>query len=1351
MRTYTYLLSLFACLMLLASKSMAQPYTLRHLGIEDGLSNNYVTDIVQDSQGCIWIATEAGLNRFNGKDFTVYNTHNSDIAGDALTRLLYDPKENKLWIGTRTGISLLDCRTQEFEQSTPFDSIDMNNNIVSISPAADGGIWVANHYGKIVHYNKTSGKVTTLSRENIQGLPHSHWSVFDNGKGQLYVGHSGEGMSIIDLKSGTIKRYQNDPHNPKSLPGSSVYSIYIDHLENIWMGTNQGLALYNPVTEDFQIFRYEAGNPESLISDHVYEIKEMQDNRLWIATDIGGISILDLRNITFMNPKDLKFQNITNTYDKHGLSSGNIRSLFQDSFGNIWIGNYSSGVDFISHMQPIFHTLPYMIEKKQIIKYKSVWGVHVDEKQQVWLGSENEIAMFKDGNLQKKFDLTVHLSRTYAQVFTIHSSKENLFLGLYDDGLLKFDTRTNRITRIDLGQDYVDVNALYEDKNGKIWIGMEYGLASYEKGILRREKEINDQISNLSVYSVLHDRQGKLWVGSYGSGIFVFDKDNKCVAQLISENGFCSNSINQLYIDTKGGIWAATRNGIGYIKDTSHPENFIGYKYGDGLEDTYVHALQEDKDGNIWFSTDKGISCWNREQNKFDNYDYRDGIPLGGFTDGSAYAAQDGTLYFGSLNGVCYFNPQDISKENQVASVQIVECKGISSRMEGSSDETLILSDNGTIELPYDRNSFSITFMIPDYSQSQVVEYAYMIEELGNTWTNTQGENQVTFRNLSPGKYTFKVKARLRNHDWDDNRIATMKVHIHPPFWLAWYAKALYILLIVTGIYVWFRFYKRKLMLENSLELERKKSLNEQELNNERLRFYTNITHELRTPLTLILGPLEDLINDSNLSAYYSNKVKVIHSSAIRLLNLINQILEFRKTETQNRKLTVAKGDLGNLVTEIGLRYKELNRNEKVKFHIQVQPKEAKLYFDADIISTILNNLLSNAIKYTPEGEINLIMHRIDDKDNRYMEIVVNDTGYGIDADALPHIFDRYYQVKGKHQASGTGIGLALVKSLADLHEGTLYVESEIGKGTTFTFRILAENTYPDALHKEEKETVIQEEIEKPEEEEEKEDTDIRPMILVVEDNDDIREYIASSFSSNYRIITAINGKEGLEQALNQIPDIIISDIMMPEMDGIELCKLVKEDIRTSHIPVILLTAKDSIQDKEEGYESGADSYLTKPFSAKLLNSRVHNLLESRKKLALIVANRTKELKPEQQEETIKLNKLDEEFLTKFTTIVEENIDMEKMDMSFMMEKMNMSHSTLYRKIKSLTGMSGNELIRKIRLKNSLRLLMEEGHNISEAAYASGFNDLGYFRSCFREEYGMAPSEYIKQTIRTKE
>lgn len=718
---------------------------------------------------------------------------------------------------------------------------------------------------------------------------------------------------------------------------------------------------------------------------------------------------------------------------------------------------------------------------------------------------------------------------------------------------------------------------------------------------------------------------------------------------------------------------------------------------------------------------------------------------MGNFIEGSACRTEDGTLYFGSLNGVCYFSPESLIAERQVASVQIIECKGLDNQIESRSGETLILTSNDNIELPYDRNSFRIYFSVPDYSQSQQVEYAYLMEGLENTWTNTLGENQVTFRNISPGEYTFKVKARLRNQEWDDTHIATITIQISPPLWLTWYAKIFYILLALLCVFFWFRFYKRKLLLENSLELEKKKSLNEQELNNERLRFYTNITHELRTPLTLILGPLEDLVNDSHVPTFYSNKIKVIHSSAIRLLNLINQILEFRKTETQNRKLTVSKGDLGSLVTETGLRYKELNRNEKITFQISIDARETKLYFDTDIISTILNNLLSNAIKYTSEGEIRLIMRSIVEEENKYTEIVVSDTGYGIDAEALPHIFDRYYQAKGKHQASGTGIGLALVKSLADLHEGTLQVESEIGKGTTFSLRLLTENTYSSALHKEEKPETILIEPEKSEEEEDKEEADVRPMLLVVEDNDDIREYIVSSFSNNYRIITATNGKEGLEQAQKHIPDIIISDIMMPVMDGIEFCKRVKEDVRTSHIPVILLTAKDSIQDKEEGYESGADSYLTKPFSAKLLNSRIHNLLESRRKLALLIANRTKELKPEQPQEPIKLSRLDEEFLARFTSIVEENVDIDKLDMSFMMDKMNMSHSTLYRKIKGLTGISGNEFIRKIRLKNSLRLLMEEGLNISEAAYASGFNDLGYFRTCFKEEYGMAPSEYIKQ------
>lgn len=461
-------------------------------------------------------------------------------------------------------------------------------------------------------------------------------------------------------------------------------------------------------------------------------------------------------------------------------------------------------------------------------------------------------------------------------------------------------------------------------------------------------------------------------------------------------------------------------------------------------------------------------------------------------------------------------------------------------------------------------------------------------------------------------------------------------------------------MLIILIIYGVSRFYKRKLDLESSLEVERKQSLNKQELNEERLRFYTNITHELRTPLTLILGPLEDLLSDATLSPKHANKISIIHDSATRLLNLINRILEFRKTETQNRKLSVAKGDLGQLVQEVGLRYKELNPNNKVNYHIHIETEDTEIFYDADMITIILDNLMSNAAKYTSEGDITLSLRSVEENQIKYTEISVSDTGHGIDAEALPHIFDRYYQAKSKYQASGSGIGLALVKGLSELHEGILKVESAVDTGTTFTLRLLTENTYPNAIH-------AQHDMEKkPMDAEETTITDTptenHPIVLVVEDNADIREYIRSSFTDIYEVITAKDGKEGWELAQARIPNIIVSDIMMPVMDGIELCKRIKEDMRTSHIPVILLTAKDSLQDKEEGYASGADSYLTKPFSAKLLHSRINNLLETRKKIASLLA--LADIQPKQESAVSSLNKLDNEFLQKITQIIEENLEM---------------------------------------------------------------------------------------------
>lgn len=710
--------------------------------------------------------------------------------------------------------------------------------------------------------------------------------------------------------------------------------------------------------------------------------------------------------------------------------------------------------------------------------------------------------------------------------------------------------------------------------------------------------------------------------------------------------------------------------------------------------------------------------------------------------DGAVCIGTDGTLFFGSQNGACYFNPENIVENIPIAPVQIT-CVRSYEYSNPNSKGTITPIIDGNANLSYKNSTFTVTFSVMDYTQSPQVEYAYTMEGLGKTWFEIENENRITFRNLPPGEYTFKVKARMRNQEWG-NDFSAIHITIDPPIWLTWYAKLGYFITICLIMYAILYFYKRKLALESRLNLEHHQHENDQKLNNERLRFYTNITHELRTPLTLILGPLEDLQADKTLSSRQINKISIIRDSANRLLNLINQILEFRKTETENRKLKVRYDNLTRLIQEIGIKYKELNQNPNVEIHIKTDSQDASLYYDQEIITIIVDNLMSNALKYTPKGVITLSIGSCEKNDIKYTTISVEDTGHGISKESLNHIFERYYQGQGKYQASGSGIGLALVKSLADLHQATIEVESEVEKGSKFTLSLLTENTYPNAEHPTFKtETPLQESISN----EQKETEDGKPIILLVEDNQDIREYIRSSFEDRYEVITAADGKEGWEIAQNQIPNIVISDIMMPIMDGIELCRNMKKDVRTCHIPIILLTAKDTLQDKEEGYAAGADSFITKPFSARLLNSRINNILENRKKIAgLITAipeteNEQKDIENERKN----LNKLDQEFLDKVTGIIEENLSIEKMDVAFIADKMCMSHSTLYRKIKGLTEMSVNEFVRKIKMKKSIELINSENYSLAEISDLTGFSSIAYFRQCFKDEYGMAPTEYLKK------
>lgn len=1361
----TLFLSLLSILQL-----TAQSHSVKKLGIEQGLSNNYVVSITQDKQGFLWFATEEGLNKFDGTRFITYYKNdlphnNQGITGNELNRVYADSKRPIIWIATqRDGLNAYNYDEQTFTayQHNPENPHSLiTNDVTDISPSTqnDDGLWVSTYYRGIEYLNINNGQFTHYNRSTVPSLPSNQtWTVLDGGDNNLYIGHVGSGFSIFSLKDKSVKNFQNETGNPTSLPGNDVFCIIKDANGNIWLGTNNGLALYNAANDNFITFRNNKNDKYATLCSRILSIRQLKDNRLWIASELNGIAILNLKQGMFLSPEELSIEYIQEGDDSRSLSNASARCIFQDSFDNIWIGTWGGGINFISSKPPLFTTLSYspIPNNENSLNNKVASSLCMDRQGRIWIGTdggginvfegEKRIAIYKkeSGDIPSNFILA-----------SLQDSKGNLWFGSYQGGSSYYDSRNKRFRSISLmGQSNLDVRTIYEDAQHNIWVGYSGGIVVLNPltmKIIQHYNTDNSELHSDFIRSIAQDEKGRFWIGTFGDGLGIYTPNLQKIKTFTQRDGFCSNTINQIIQDKQKRMWIGTGEGLVCFLSTDEL-NYKTYQRKDGLINTNICAITEDKKGNIWFSNNKGISCYVTNKGCFYNYDHSDDVPAGSFSSSCVTQSKNGQIYFGSINGVCCFNP-DITMNEQPAPAAVVTEMKILGRLSNLENNDMIinLSKGQNVELSHAQNSFGLTFNVQNYSLVNQVEYVYMLKGLENSWYTVNENNSVTFRNIPPGKYEFLIKARIHNQKWPEEA-TSLTIRINPPLWLTWWAKLIYILVSISITYLILHAYKKKLDLESLYTLEKKNHEQEQELNQERLRFYTNITHELRTPLTLILGPLEDMQKEASLPAKQAQKLSVIHQSALRLLNLINQILEFRKTETQNKKLCVSKGNIAPLIYEIGLKYKELNQNTKIDFRIQIEKEEMFLFFDKEIITIVLDNLISNAIKYTEQGCVTLSLHQTMRNEVAYTEIKVSDTGYGISAEALPHIFDRYYQESSKHQASGTGIGLALVKNLVTLHEGEIHAESIQNEGSTFYISLLTDNIYPNALHADSTEPVQEEMNQNTELEYSQEATldTSKPILLIVEDNEEIQKYIVESFTDSFEVITANNGEEGKQQALSRIPDIVVSDIMMPVMDGITLCKQLKDDVRTSHIPIILLTAKDSLQDKEEGYEVGADSYLTKPFSASLLRSRINNLLDSRKKLvAQFQAQSTPGSQIDLSEKRIviaeALSKLDNEFIEKITLLIEENLSSEKIDINYLSDKMCMSGSTLYRKMKALTGLSTNEYIRKVKMENAERLLLEGKFNISEIAYKVGMNSTGYFRQCFKEEFGLSPSDYLKQ------
>lgn len=1325
---YRHLFLLIAGIVWSLSVEAQEFYTSRHITSASGLSNDFVLSLEIDGNGYVWVATEAGVNRIAGNACQPFPS-TEQVSGHRITALHWHESSGQMLIGTENGLTIYNPKLGTTRQLTDKDGL-APSSINDIVNTDNEDLWLIHGNGQISRLNGRTFQINSIKLSQ----PHSNRCALDDKRGNLYIGHSRDGMTVMKQSDGTSVNYQHHPNTPESLPGNNVRCIYQDTYNHIWVGTDKGLALFHPETASFSKV---TALPDDY-DDNIYDILQVNDGTLWVATDIGGIKVIRLNQIE--NDSNLHYDTTTIK-----LTSLNTRSIIQDEYGNIWVGNHSTGVDFISVQKSSFNLLDY---KDPDNNFYPVNSIVKDTGHGFLVASETELTQWQNGKITGRWSFKNKTRRAFHSprcMMVDHSGY--IWVGLDDQGIYHYDKNNARFSHIPVSPESSDIHSFAEDVDGSIWIGGEFGVYKYKNGEVSRQETISQTI-HAPATCILNTAPHQLFIATLGDGIYSFNMKTKTCRHLNVQDGLPSSKINQTIRDQHQGLWLATDAGLVYLNDPIGLTGLSVYGHEHGLADNHILALQQDADGRIWMSTYSGISCFVKNTGKCHNYNHQDTRLSGGYVNGAAMTDADGTIYFGSAFGACYFKPEQLNDQMKMSDVQIVTFEAYNPVGRNMEMIQLTPDSQNHIYTTYKQNTFRLTFTVRNYAQKDFVEYSYMMKGMDGKWYNIGNDHDVVFRGLRPGHYTFILRAKLRSQDWDNAKETQLEIYIASPFWQTWWAYLFYALMIILWGAWLVRSYKNKLALRASLELEKRENLQKQELNEERLRFFTNITHELRTPLTLILGPLDDLMEDRHLPTQSRKRVAMIQKSAERLRSLINKILDFRKMETQNRKLIVAKGDIGQFVSEICLNYKELYNNPMVHFSYEIADGLPNIYFDSEIITTILNNYLSNAIKYTEKGSISTTVQEGGDG---FITISVADTGYGIASDALSHIFERYYQAEGSHQASGTGIGLALVKSLADLHEGQVSVDSKEGQGSCFTLSLSINNSYPNALHKEDIEEVNHA-TEKDEaaimEDEETENDETRLQLLVVEDNADIRQYISDSFCDDFQVLQAQNGQEGVQMAEEYVPDIIVSDIMMPKLNGIQLTRQLKDDIRTSHIPIILLTAKNTDEDKEDGYDSGADSYLTKPFTTKLLASRIQNLLTTRRRLAEYIA-----LHPEFAEEntsavaTPQLGRLDREFLDKLNGIIQANIMSQDIDLPFVTEKMAMSHSTFYRKVKALTGLTAKEYIRKFRLQHCYHLLESGEYNVNQAAMMTGFNQMAHFREVFKKEFGILPSEVKKKTI----
>jgi len=1356
------LLTLFCILQYAVYAQDWQDVRFSALSLKDGLSQLTVTVIFQDSKGLMWFGTRNGLNSYDGKSFKNYYFKNPDNQIDNHIVTLCEDSEHNLWVGTTNGLLCIEHSTEKiityFHDKLNPNSLS-DNYIFSLELDTSNRLLIGTKSGLNI-FDQSKKK---FDRYYLNGLLKDDpiRSICVSKDGTFYIGTVSQGLLHVDPNMVIMDQLKID-----NLPKEKQISIVFEDKSGlIWYGgTNKGLCVLNPGNKTVKRFT---------ITDGI----EDNNNLRSIEDDGKGNLILGTFNGLYLfNKATGKFTAFSDIYIPGGeLNHYSVLAVKYDNAGTLWVGTYAGGV---SNYHPNNKRFTFY-NPAENNKYTGIMGMMVEDYDgNMWIASEG--AGLIGWNVKSRTFTYNRIepinSRNYSKniIKSLYYENRSIYCGTSRSEIFLFDPKT-RIFKFlyKLNDERKVIYELLKDTDGNLWAGAtgdNTGLYCIDKsGNIQSDFFVgkNKKYTFNDVRSLLLLREKVLLVGTRFNGLLKFDYARHTVQQINlqdekSKKIDVNEHVSSIFRDSKNRIWIGTF-GKGVFCYTEKEGVIAHYDKKDGLIDEDICSIVESEDKNIWIASNSTISELNINTKKIKTYNNKNGIHLLEISLRAAFKAADGRLFFSGSNGFISFLPNNLSHNTFIPPVIFTSFSVNNTKIE-VNDKTGILSENlnviKEIDLKHNQANISITFAALNYIFPEHNTYAIKLAGIDKEWANIGSRNEINYANLAPGNYTFMVKGSNNDGIWNENPIS-LKIHISPPLWRTWWAYTFYFILLILVFVVVLYYLKIKHELEAKIQLKQLEQEKSEGFHKERIQLFTNFSHEMRTPLTMILTPLIDLIDKSELlTPLYKESLHLMQKNANRLLLLVNQLMDFQKTESGKMKLKVSESDMVDFLSEVYLSFNELAKSQKINFKFENPYKELPVFFDENLFEKVCFNLITNAFKFSndhggevtlslrvvselPEGGLpNGIQDEISDIKGDLLMISVVDNGLGISEKNLKDVFTPFYQVQPSANKiqSGSGIGLSLTKSIIKLSHGAIWATSDSTCGTRFTviLPITKENFSESEINENIQNYTIDEHTELPAMPfESKSQT-----VLIIDDDEDLRHFIANTLSTSFKVLTAADGMEGLEIATSEMPDIVLCDVMMPHISGLDLCKRLKSNIKTGHIPIILITSRALSMQIQEGFNAGADEYITKPFRTSLLLLKINTLLQNRERLKNIYSK-----KFSLESLGIEVVSSDERFMDKISEIIQQNFANPDLDVDFIARELGMSRTNLYRKVKSLTNLSTIDLIINVRLLTAKKMMVESNLSIAEIGYETGFNSPAYFTTSFKKQYGMTPKEFL-ETVR---